>query len=101
MLERLQQAPAAGRRRYAELVRRDDVAHHLLLDLHDRVNGLTDQLSRLETQLGAFATRQEDVAARVLALTGGRCVDRIVEVEFGANLAAAAAMIAPHGWIAA
>jgi NADPH:quinone reductase len=44
--------------------------------------------------------RQEDVAARVLALTGGRGVDRIVEVDFGANLAADVAMIAPHGWIA-
>ena len=44
--------------------------------------------------------RKEDVAARVLALTGGRGVDRIVEVDFGANLAADVAMIAPHGWIA-
>jgi NADPH:quinone reductase len=44
--------------------------------------------------------RTEDVAARVLALTGGRGVDRIVEVDFGANLAADVAMIAPHGWIA-
>ena len=44
--------------------------------------------------------RQEDVAARVLALTGGRGVDRIVEVDFGANLAADVAMIAPHGLIA-
>jgi NADPH2:quinone reductase len=42
----------------------------------------------------------EDVAARVLALTGGRGVARIVEVDFGANLAADIAMIAPHGWIA-
>jgi NADPH:quinone reductase len=45
--------------------------------------------------------RQEDVAARMLALTGGRGVDRIVEVDFGANLAADVAMIASHGWIAA
>ena len=30
----------------------------------------------------------------------GRGVDRIVEVDFGANLAADVAMIAPHGWIA-
>ena len=43
---------------------------------------------------------KEDVAARVLALTGGRGVDRIVEVDFGANLAADVTMIAPHGWIA-
>jgi NADPH2:quinone reductase len=44
--------------------------------------------------------RQEDVAARVLTLTAGRGVDRIIEVDFGANLAADVAMIAPHGWIA-
>jgi NADPH2:quinone reductase len=44
--------------------------------------------------------RREDVAARVLALTGGRGVDRIVEVDFGANLAMDVAMIAPLGWIA-
>jgi NADPH2:quinone reductase len=44
--------------------------------------------------------RTEDVAARVLALTGGRGVDRIVEVDFGANLAGDVAMIAPHGVIA-
>jgi NADPH2:quinone reductase len=43
---------------------------------------------------------REDVAARVLALTGGHGVDRIVEVDFGANLAMDVAMIAPHGWIA-
>ena len=44
--------------------------------------------------------RTENVAARVLELTGGRGVDRIVEVDFGANLAADIAMIAPHGVIA-
>jgi NADPH:quinone reductase len=43
---------------------------------------------------------RENVAARVLDLTGGRGVDRIVEVDFGANLAMDVAMIAPHGWIA-
>jgi NADPH:quinone reductase len=43
---------------------------------------------------------REDVATRVLALTDGRGVDRIVEVDFGANLAADVAMIAPHGVIA-
>ena len=36
----------------------------------------------------------------MLALTDGRGVDRIVEVDFGANLAADVAMIAPHGVIA-
>ena len=44
--------------------------------------------------------RTEDVAARVRELTGGRGVDRIVEVDFGANLGADVAMIAPHGVIA-
>jgi NADPH2:quinone reductase len=34
-----------------------------------------------------FDYRQEDVAERVLALTGGAGVDRIVEVEFAHNLA--------------
>jgi NADPH:quinone reductase len=41
---------------------------------------------------------REDVAERVLALSNG--VDRIVEVDFGANLAADIRMIQPHGWIA-
>jgi NADPH2:quinone reductase len=36
----------------------------------------------------------------VLAETGGRGVARIVEVDFGANLAMDVAMIAPHGFIA-
>jgi NADPH2:quinone reductase len=44
--------------------------------------------------------RREDVAGRVMALTGGRGVDRIVEVDFGANLATDVAIIKPHGWIA-
>jgi NADPH:quinone reductase-like Zn-dependent oxidoreductase len=44
--------------------------------------------------------RAPDAAERVLALTGGRGVDRIVEVDFGANQALDAAAIAPHGVIA-
>ena len=44
--------------------------------------------------------RTEDVAARVKALTGGRGVDRIVEVDFGANLAVDAACLKPNGVIA-
>jgi NADPH:quinone reductase-like Zn-dependent oxidoreductase len=46
-------------------------------------------------------TRREDVAARVLEITGGRGVERIVEVDFGANIAACAAALAPSGVIAA
>jgi len=44
--------------------------------------------------------REEDVAARVLDLTGGRGADRIVEVDFGANLDATVRMIAEGGTIA-
>lgn len=45
--------------------------------------------------------REEDVAERVLAITGGRGVDRVVEVEFGGNLDATARVIAEGGTIAA
>ncbi|MCL5777951.1 NADPH:quinone reductase [Limibaculum sp. FT325] len=45
--------------------------------------------------------RREDVAERVLEITGGRGVDRIVEVDFGANLDATTRMIAEGGTIAA
>lgn len=45
--------------------------------------------------------RSEDVAARVWALTGGDGVDRIVEVDFGANLATSLAVLKPNGAIAA
>ncbi|MGD1870160.1 MAG: NADPH:quinone reductase [Neomegalonema sp.] len=44
--------------------------------------------------------REEDVASRVLAETNGAGVDRIVEVEFGGNLAVSNAIIAPNGVIA-
>ncbi|MDP2087407.1 MAG: NADPH:quinone reductase [Gemmobacter sp.] len=44
--------------------------------------------------------RAEDVAARVLDLTAGAGVDRIIEVDFAANLATDAAVIASNGWIA-
>ena len=44
--------------------------------------------------------KSEDVAARVRECTGGRGVDRIVEVDFGANLAVSQAVLKPHGVIA-
>ncbi|MGH9790899.1 MAG: NADPH:quinone reductase [Candidatus Acidiferrales bacterium] len=44
--------------------------------------------------------RQEDVVARVRAITAGDGVDRIVEVNFGVNLAVNAALIKPNGVIA-
>ncbi|UFN49959.1 zinc-binding dehydrogenase [Roseomonas sp. OT10] len=45
--------------------------------------------------------RAPDAAERLLALTGGRGVDRVVEVDFGANAAMDARLVAPHGVIAA
>lgn len=44
--------------------------------------------------------RAEDVTARVLELTFGAGVDRIIEVDFAANQATDATVIAPNGWIA-
>ena len=43
---------------------------------------------------------REDVAARVMEITGGSGVERIVEVDFGANVAVDGAVIAENGTIA-
>ena len=48
----------------------------------------------------ALDYRAPDVAEAVLALTAGRGVERIVEVDFGANQALDAAVVAPHGVVA-
>lgn len=48
----------------------------------------------------AIDYRREDVAGRVMEVTGGAGVDRIVEVDLGANLAIDVAAIKPHGVIA-
>ncbi|MDF2763754.1 MAG: hypothetical protein K0S81_748 [Rhodospirillales bacterium] len=45
--------------------------------------------------------RCEEVAARVLAITGGAGIDRIVEVEFGGNLPVGGAVLKTGGAIAA
>jgi NADPH2:quinone reductase len=45
--------------------------------------------------------RSEDVAERILDLTGGRGVDRVVEVAFAANLPVTARVMAPDGVVAA
>ena len=45
--------------------------------------------------------RETDVAGAVMEMTGGAGVDRIVEVDFGANQATALALIKPGGVIAA
>jgi len=44
--------------------------------------------------------RREDVAARILGITGGVGVDHIVEVDFGGNLAAALRSVRVNGSIA-
>lgn len=44
--------------------------------------------------------RDEDVATAVCQATGGKGVDRIVEVEFGGNLAVSNAILRPGGTIA-
>jgi NADPH:quinone reductase-like Zn-dependent oxidoreductase len=52
---------------------------------------------------GADATvdrKREDVAARVMELTGGRGVDRVIEVDFGANHALDIAVLKVNGTIA-
>jgi NADPH:quinone reductase len=52
---------------------------------------------------GAFATidrKREDVSARILELTEGQGVDRIVEVDFGANLELDAAVLKRNGTVA-
>lgn len=45
--------------------------------------------------------REEDVAARVMEITAGRGVERIVEVDFGANLPVTERVIAERGTVAA
>jgi len=43
--------------------------------------------------------RTENVAQRVMALTGGKGVDRVVEVDFGGNLAATLEVLKPGGTV--
>ena len=66
-----------------------------------------DEQAEIARKAGSEFTinrRSEDVAARAAELTGstdGRCVDRIVEVAFGANLPASIKMLRTNGTIAA
>ncbi|HEX5077744.1 MAG TPA: NADPH:quinone reductase [Geminicoccaceae bacterium] len=63
----------------------------------------SDAKAALARQSGADATvnrRAEDVVRRVLDLTDGQGVDRIVEVDLGANLEQDVALIKPNGVIA-
>ena len=45
--------------------------------------------------------REEDVAARIMEITDGHGVDRIIEVDFGANLPVTERVIAERGTVAA
>jgi NADPH2:quinone reductase len=52
---------------------------------------------------GAFATvdrKREDVAERVLHLTDGQGVDRVIEVDFASNMALDAAVLKANGTVA-
>lgn len=63
----------------------------------------SDEKAELARKLGAdhaLDYRAEGLAEHVLDLTGGRGADRIVDAEFGANLAADTAMLAANGVIA-
>lgn len=63
-----------------------------------------DDKAQIAHAAGAHAVinyRAGDTAAAILDATGGARVDRIVEVEFGGNLAVSAAVLAPGGVIAA
>jgi D-arabinose 1-dehydrogenase-like Zn-dependent alcohol dehydrogenase len=65
-----------------------------------RASNETDAQSCL--QAGASATvnhREDDWVAQVIAANGGKPVDRVVDVEFGANLPARLEMIKTSGTI--
>ena len=49
----------------------------------------------------AVVDRGEDVAARVMEETGGRGVDRVVEVDLGGNVGVWSAVLANNGVVAA
>jgi NADPH2:quinone reductase len=66
--------------------------------------GSSEAKRKAAQEAGAAETldyRDPQAAARLLDLTGGRGVDRIIEVDFGANQALDGQVIAPHGVIAA
>ena len=60
----------------------------------------SDEKAMAALQVGADAVidyRSEDVASRVRGLTGGRGVDRVIEVDFAANVNASLAVVRPEG----
>jgi len=60
----------------------------------------SDEKAMLALQAGADQVidyRHEDVAAHVLRLTGGQGVERVIEVDFAANVNASLASLRPEG----
>jgi NADPH2:quinone reductase len=60
----------------------------------------SDEKAMAALQVGADAVidyRSEDVASRVRGLTGGQGVDRVIEVDFAANVNASFAVVRPEG----
>jgi len=60
----------------------------------------SDEKAMAALQVGADAVidyRSEDVASRVRGLTGGQGVDRVIEVDFAANVNASLAVLRPEG----
>ena len=60
----------------------------------------SDEKAMAALQVGADAVidyRSEDVASRVRGLTGGQGVDRVIEVDFAANVGASLAALRPEG----
>jgi NADPH2:quinone reductase len=61
----------------------------------------SEQKARHSTAEDWLNYRETDVAEAVLEMTGGAGVDRVVDVDFGANQAANLALVKPGGTIAA
>ncbi len=64
----------------------------------------SDEKARIAREAGADHVvnyKEEDVAERVLALTGGEGVDRICEVDFGENLEVTRRVLKQNGTVAA
>lgn len=60
----------------------------------------SEEKARLAREAGAEVTidyRREDVAARVQQATGGEGVDRVIEVDFAANVNSSLAAVKPEG----
>lgn len=63
VLARVRRAPGSAHRRHLEVVRRDDVEHHLLTTLHGMLADVGARLVLLEAQLDRVAAAQNDIAA--------------------------------------